>query len=219
MKKLISIGIVTFFIGCGGGSSSSSSNTISGKVVDGYVKGAKVCLDINNNFRCDENEPFTISDENGNYTLESDGKEHILISLGGIDTENNIPAIKMYSSTKYKNITPLTSLAIKEGEEKVAEFFNISVSDIAKDPMKDNEIKNIVKDIVNNFLANGKYELPNTFTFVDIKTPNTSNESEINLEENNQSEEIQTANVTQKEGDENIPPAVIGNLTPPSIGE
>ena len=219
MKKILLSGLTLFLIGCGGGNN-TKSNTISGKVVDGYVKGAKICLDLNNNFKCDENEPLTFSDNNGNYSLKiTDNKEHIIISQGGIDTESNLPAITMYSNTKYKNITPLTSLAIKEGEEKVAEFFNISISDIPKDPMKHNEIKNIIKNIVDEFLINNKYEIPTTFTFVDIR-------NSIPLEENNQSlisqeenETNLTNEVERKEGTENTPPQINGNLTPPQIGE
>jgi hypothetical protein len=53
----------------GGGSSSSSTSTLSGKVIDGYIRGATVCLDVNSNNRCDAGEPTTTSTAGGAYTL------------------------------------------------------------------------------------------------------------------------------------------------------
>jgi hypothetical protein len=62
--------------GGGGGSSSSSStpvgpSTLSGKVIDGYIRGALVCLDVNSNNKCDPDEPSAISGAGGAYTLPS----------------------------------------------------------------------------------------------------------------------------------------------------
>ena len=214
MKKISLIISALLLIGCGGGGSNTSNNTneIKGKVIDGYVKNAIVCLDLNNNFKCDTNEPFTITDKNGNYSLKTkDNKLHILISKGGIDIENNLPAITMYSNTKYKNITPLTSLAIKEGEKKVAEFFNISISDIAKDPMKDNEIKNIIKNIVDNFKITGKYKLTNNHVLIDTRKPIDTKKNENNISTE--------SSIKETKANENIPPQINGNLTPPQIGD
>lgn len=62
-------------VGCGGGSSSNNpqTTTVSGKVMDGYIANATVCLDLNTNYRCDASEPSTTSDTNGNYTLIFNG--------------------------------------------------------------------------------------------------------------------------------------------------
>ena len=61
MVKLFSVMLLSLFIiGCGGGSSSSTdpskpnsetpiTKIISGIAVDGYISGAEVCLDINEN--------------------------------------------------------------------------------------------------------------------------------------------------------------------------
>ena len=69
MKKGILLSIAALlFLGCGGSSSTNTSSadttsvtktTIKGKVADGYLENAKVCLDKNNNLACDEDEPFT----------------------------------------------------------------------------------------------------------------------------------------------------------------
>jgi hypothetical protein len=43
--------------------------TLSGKVIDGYISGAIVCLDVNSNNKCDKDEPTTTSLAGGAYTL------------------------------------------------------------------------------------------------------------------------------------------------------
>lgn len=55
--------------GGGGGGGSSGSSTLSGAVIDGYIEGAKVCLDVNSNGACDAGEPTTITDSAGKYQL------------------------------------------------------------------------------------------------------------------------------------------------------
>lgn len=47
--------------------------TVSGTVVDGYVAGATVYLDINNNGRKDAGEPYAITDKDGSFTTSKDG--------------------------------------------------------------------------------------------------------------------------------------------------
>ena len=44
-------------------------DTITGKVADGYLRGATVCIDVNENESCDDDEPQTISEAGGVYTL------------------------------------------------------------------------------------------------------------------------------------------------------
>lgn len=55
---------------CGGGSGSSSgTSTLTGNVADGYLTGAKVCLDKNKNGVCDTGEPTTTTGSGGAYSL------------------------------------------------------------------------------------------------------------------------------------------------------
>lgn len=46
---------------------------ISGKAIDGYLVGARVCVDLNSNGGCDGNEPTTHTDDTGSYALPFDG--------------------------------------------------------------------------------------------------------------------------------------------------
>jgi hypothetical protein len=82
---LIASGIL---IGCGGGGggSASSSIGISGKVIDGYIQGATVCLDVNSNGICDNGEPSTTTDANGNYSLTYSGSTTGLQVLSSVPT-------------------------------------------------------------------------------------------------------------------------------------
>lgn len=60
-------------VGCGGGSGSSQVSLLSGNVIDGYIEGAEVCLDLNNNQTCDTGEPKAITGKDGGYKLETTG--------------------------------------------------------------------------------------------------------------------------------------------------
>lgn len=69
--KNLAIVITTLsIVGCGG---SPTTTTLQGKVIDGYIANATICLDINKNGRCDEDEPSTLSDSTGAYSLTFSG--------------------------------------------------------------------------------------------------------------------------------------------------
>ena len=81
MGLLAAIGLVA----CGGGSNSTTpTNTVSGKVVDGYIANATVCVDLNKNQTCDPGEPSTTSDSNGAYTLSFTGDLSNLIIVADV---------------------------------------------------------------------------------------------------------------------------------------
>jgi hypothetical protein len=59
--------------GCGGGGGSSAASVVSGTVIDGYIEGAEVCLDLNNNQTCDAGEPKATTGKDGGYKLDTTG--------------------------------------------------------------------------------------------------------------------------------------------------
>tara|TARA_B100000989_G_C19485902_1_gene447438 strand:- start:336 stop:1310 length:975 start_codon:yes stop_codon:yes gene_type:complete len=61
----------------------------SGYVIDGYISGALVFNDINENFIHDDNEPFTFSDVTGYYYLEG-LESNLIVSIGGYDVSRDI---------------------------------------------------------------------------------------------------------------------------------
>ncbi|WP_035060525.1 acid phosphatase [Andreprevotia chitinilytica] len=85
MKRMFTlIPLATVFAGglygCVGESSPTASATTNGVVTGSYFRHAKVCLDINNNGRCDANEPSTYTDSNGVYSLSGQGA--IVVEVG-----------------------------------------------------------------------------------------------------------------------------------------
>jgi hypothetical protein len=110
--------------GGGGGTTPTVSTTLGGKVVDGYIKGATVCLDLNSNNQCDTGEPSTTSATDGSYSLTYSGSVSGLqiisvVPVGAVDsdlgviaTPYNLLAPVPTDPSSYKNthVTPLTTL-------------------------------------------------------------------------------------------------------------
>jgi len=77
VSLLLAVSAAIWLIGCGGGgdttitptTTTDATTTLSGTVADGYLVGAKVCLDKNYNDTCDADEPFAITDATGRYTF------------------------------------------------------------------------------------------------------------------------------------------------------
>lgn len=73
------LALVLSLTACGGGGGGTSSGgatpvtTLSGTVIDGYIEGATICLDLNVNQVCDAGEPMAISTANGAYSLSLAG--------------------------------------------------------------------------------------------------------------------------------------------------
>lgn len=74
----LALGAMVWVNGCGGGSDTTTTaaattidttSSVSGIVADGYLVGAKVCLDQNRNDACDVGEPMSLTDAAGRYTF------------------------------------------------------------------------------------------------------------------------------------------------------
>lgn len=116
------IGNNVYFISCDGiGGIASASVTveayreIKGVVVDGYISGAQICIDENENWNCDKDENFTTSDNEGKFTIRYENGS--LISLEGIDLDSQIILEsllinhKLTGHSDFKAVTPVTSIA------------------------------------------------------------------------------------------------------------
>jgi len=70
MKRILAVLIVSCLLltGCGGGGGNPTT-VINGKVADGYLRGAEVFLDMNNNYQWDAGEPKTTSGAGGTYSM------------------------------------------------------------------------------------------------------------------------------------------------------
>ena len=76
MRNLISVAILApaiLLVGCSDSSNfyppQGNNNTAKGKVYDGYLTGAQVCVDENINRACDAGEPSVVTDLNGDFTF------------------------------------------------------------------------------------------------------------------------------------------------------
>ena len=147
LLTLTSAAIIATLSGCGGGggvSSASNQNanptdsnqnpvtspdTITGRVADGYLQGALVCVDLNENRACDDDEPSAISGEGGTYeierTAETEGKPIVAdVPPTAIDEDTNEPIGKELvlsaPAEKPDFISPITTLVHQELEDNPA---------------------------------------------------------------------------------------------------
>ena len=117
------VGFFNYGISCSGSGGSRSSSVglevyrqTEGVSVDGYIRGAEIFIDKNNNFIADiGDENSTSSDNEGKFTIKYDDGN--LISLGGIDLDTGNPLDNFLINqnlsgySEFKVITPVTSLA------------------------------------------------------------------------------------------------------------
>lgn len=80
------IGALLLLTACGGGGGSSTGSQLAGSVIDGYIEGAKVCLDVNSNGACDAGEPAATTNASGQYTLDTTG-----VTTSGLTVIAEIP--------------------------------------------------------------------------------------------------------------------------------
>lgn len=137
---LLSLSVISFLSACGGSSGGSDTNpdpvqettSLTGKVADGYLQGAKVCLDLNQDKICNDDEPSTESTAGGNFTLEGVTQEQIdstpllveIIAGETIDEdEPDVPIAKAYKLTApagFTFVSPLSTMVqneVEKGEE------------------------------------------------------------------------------------------------------
>ncbi|MEZ9145610.1 MULTISPECIES: hypothetical protein [Vibrio] len=145
-KTTLASFITLSLIGCGGGGGGSSDETVaqtlSGKVIDGYISGATVFLDLNFNGKLDEGEPSAVTDINGDFDLKLSGasarcSEYVptvtLVPVGAIDSDYpdtpieeaytmvSPPSFAMGTNEDLLNLTPLTSIVWSSVEKELAE--------------------------------------------------------------------------------------------------
>ena len=112
----------TFSITCTGAGGSQSATVevegyrnMNGISVDGYISGAEICIDENENWLCDSSEDSISSDINGEFTIKyGDGN---LLSIGGTDLDTQILLDNflinhnLIGHSNFKVISPITSVA------------------------------------------------------------------------------------------------------------
>ena len=229
----------TMLTSCGGGGSTSNpddpiTSNISGQASDGYLSGATVFLDINNNRVYDNNEPSTTTDSNGNYSLTYDDslEGNIVAVTGGTDTAtgkafNAILEAPLYGEVV--NINPISNLVAKKvliGKEDVAsaraaiaQSLGLDADDVAKDPISEQAkngnnsiiaaalaVQKTIEDLANAAqAADSSLSLANV---VDDIATNLAIEADSVNEVNSFDELIQRAVASTKTGATTLPLAV-----------
>lgn len=126
-QLVLSLALSLALTACGGGgggeslSGIESQTQLSGQVMDGYIQGATVCLDLNDNGSCDTNEPSTVSGAQGAYVLN----HSTAVNLSGLSILANVPVGALdqdgpvYTAYQMRTtaqapalVTPLTTLAV-----------------------------------------------------------------------------------------------------------
>ena len=81
-----------------------------GKVFDGYIRGAEVFVDTNNNLSLDSCETSVVTDNQGNFTklLYADGT---VISKGGVDLDTGADLSSLTLAHKMTGLRPVKSSA------------------------------------------------------------------------------------------------------------
>ena len=164
-KSLIALFIAGTLSACGGSSGSNTSETavdkpsstpaegsltsLSGKAADGYLVGANVCLDLNNNKICDSNDPSTITGNGGTFTLKGVTQTQInenpllveVVADQTVDEDDPGMVLKkaytLSAPAGYTFISPLTTMvqnkvesgnSINDAEKEVKEKLGTTLS-------------------------------------------------------------------------------------------
>ncbi|MCW8107155.1 hypothetical protein OPS25_01385 [Alteromonas ponticola] len=140
--------------------------TVSGKVIDGYISGATVWLDINNNGLLDSEEPNTISGDEGSFSLELSESQHACtaysmlranVPVGAIDEDNGeierafqmviVPnGIEPLNDNSVINITPLTTVSWKGVEKESVPTGIPGCSEIVNDQSIKSEFVSLLRN-------------------------------------------------------------------------
>ena len=125
----LSLATAALLAACGGSNAPGTGpTTISGQVIDGYIKGATVCLDLNGNYACDSGEPSATSGDKGAYSFTAPAGVdiralHVVakVPVGATDTDNNgtatkvtDPYIMLSPATMASVVSPLTTVVSTE---------------------------------------------------------------------------------------------------------
>ncbi|MET0270587.1 MAG: tandem-95 repeat protein, partial [Sphingomonas sp.] len=81
-----------------------------GTVIDGYVAGARIFFDANDNGAYDEGEVVATTDANGRFVLVGEARG-TMIAIGGVNTDTGLPnIIALKAPAGSTAVTPLTTL-------------------------------------------------------------------------------------------------------------
>ena len=186
MFRLFLVAFMSIFLaGCGGGGGGGGSSsiateeapvatesTLTGKVIDGYISGATVCLDLNNNYTCDPDEPSGDSGEGGVYSFTYEGSipegTQILanIPIGAVDEDLGVvdkPYNMLAPAANPEVVTPLTTLVSQEIKSSAGQLTPEEAEKSVKLMLSIDESDSVLG---NDFVANEDADLQETATII-----------------------------------------------------
>ena len=199
--------------------SNTTTSSISGILVDGYISGALVCLDLDNNSVCDANEPQTTTNTQGEFHLSNVQLQNdafiTILGTSGVDTSTKLnfneqlknviqtQTVKNSYATLISPLTDLVANAFLDQEEQsatsldsaksaVSSLLSLPVEQLEQDPMKNLAVFSKVQEIQN--IKHFIYSVSNaTFNYAitSIETINLQNEIKSLL----LTEQLNTANI------------------------
>ena len=171
----------------GGGDSSSGSDgasgaddsgsepptpSVSGKVIDGYVSGATVWIDFNNNGVFDSDEPSAVSAEAGDYTLElSEAQQqcaayatlYVDVPVGAMDEDLGEvteayqmvrpPVMSVLNDDSLLHISPLTTVLWQSIQSTLNGSSFSDCETLLADQSKRQEVQTLVEDTIRHTLS------------------------------------------------------------------
>lgn len=181
----------TVIAGCGGGSGGSASSTAnvataSGKVIDGYISGATVFLDLNFNGVLDAGEPQTVSGDFGDYTLDLSPEDReclgyvplvVDVPAGAIDEDQGevdkpyqmvfAPKFERASDSDFFNISPLTSVLWSSIQAELSgDLATLSCADVRQQDQRREQLRSILEASIDDVVAH--YNISETQLFSDF---------------------------------------------------
>lgn len=163
---------------CGGGTKQekqpviNTTYTLAGKVIDGYVSGAKVWIDFNNNGVYDANEPTAISGQAGNYSLELTETQrqcaqyatlYVDVPVGAVDEDLGEitdayqmvrpPVLEVITDASLLHISPLTTALWQGIEKELAGSHFSDCASLVADQAKREEVKQLIEATIYNTVS------------------------------------------------------------------
>ncbi|MGX9460384.1 PKD domain-containing protein [Shewanella sp. A14] len=162
-----------------------------GRVIDGYLTGATVWLDINNNGVFDEDEPNDVTDSGGEYSLKYNAEQQVCATLvpvrvdvpvGAIDETEGVvtsayqlvypPLYGQFNPEKAAYITPLTSAVwdmlssspTVNSTDKNAEVLQASCKQLIENPQSQLNYASLINEAIDDFTQKSNISIDDLFS-------------------------------------------------------